>query len=195
MFGSSDVTVPNTGRPVIGSLPLAMLLLVLFTPSTIKPFEYSRVPAPRFDVPAAGAGSACPERAPTSERQYYRMPDESGLQTPYKTKGHRIIAVPFCLTGLAPPAFTAPCRNQTSDLPLLEATCVPACFPRKTARSGGSRRAGLTPLVGAVTSLIAAGSGSIFHRQTSLPRFRCMRFVRRQLIAELGERRMVAVPL
>ena len=32
-----------------------------------------------------------------------------------KTKGPRVIAVPFCLTGLAPPAFTAPCRNQTGD--------------------------------------------------------------------------------
>src|SRR5215510_14370025 len=33
----------------------------------------------------------------------------------YKTKGHRVIAMPPCFTGLAPPAFTAPCRNQTSD--------------------------------------------------------------------------------
>ena len=32
-----------------------------------------------------------------------------------KTKGHRVIAVPLCSTGLAPPAFTAPCRNQTGD--------------------------------------------------------------------------------
>src|SRR5262249_57998269 len=35
--------------------------------------------------------------------------------TPYKTKGHRVIAMPPCSAGLAPPAFTAPCRNQTSD--------------------------------------------------------------------------------
>ena len=33
----------------------------------------------------------------------------------YKTKGHRVIAMPPCSTGLAPPAFTAPCRNQTSE--------------------------------------------------------------------------------
>ena len=26
-----------------------------------------------------------------------------------------MIAVPLCSTGLAPPAFTAPCRNQTGD--------------------------------------------------------------------------------
>ena len=33
----------------------------------------------------------------------------------YKTKGHRGIAMPSCSIGLAPPAFTAPCRNQTDD--------------------------------------------------------------------------------
>ena len=38
-----------------------------------------------------------------------------GILAPYKTKGHRVIAMPLCSTGLAPPAFTAPCRNQTSD--------------------------------------------------------------------------------
>jgi hypothetical protein len=34
-----------------------------------------------------------------------------------QTKGHRVIAMPLCSTGLAPPAFTAPCRNQTGDSP------------------------------------------------------------------------------
>src|SRR5262245_38890833 len=33
----------------------------------------------------------------------------------YKTKGHRVIAMPLCLTDLAPPAFTAPCRNQINE--------------------------------------------------------------------------------
>src|SRR5215207_265265 len=33
----------------------------------------------------------------------------------YKTKGHRVIAMPPCSIGLAPPAFTAPCRNQTNE--------------------------------------------------------------------------------
>ncbi len=42
-----------------------------------------------------------------------------------KTKGHRVIAVPPCSTDLAPPAFTAPCRNQTSDLSLLRASGMP----------------------------------------------------------------------
>src|SRR6185295_13960780 len=46
-----------------------------------------------------GAGHAC------SQRRIYQ----------YKTKGHRVIAMPPCSTGLAPPAFTAPCRNQTSE--------------------------------------------------------------------------------
>src|SRR3954471_20976067 len=32
-----------------------------------------------------------------------------------KTKGHRVIAMPLCLTDLAPPAFTALCRNQISE--------------------------------------------------------------------------------
>src|SRR5262245_23724594 len=34
--------------------------------------------------------------------------------------------MPLCPTGLAPPAFTAPCRNQTGDVPQTEATAVPA---------------------------------------------------------------------
>src|SRR6185295_1810627 len=34
---------------------------------------------------------------------------------PVQTKGHRVIAMPLCSTDLAPPAFTAPCRNQISD--------------------------------------------------------------------------------
>src|SRR5947209_7628567 len=34
---------------------------------------------------------------------------------PYKAKRHRVIAMPSCLTDLAPPAFTAPCRNQIGD--------------------------------------------------------------------------------
>jgi hypothetical protein len=42
-----------------------------------------------------------------------------------KTKGHRVIAMPPCSTGLAPPAFTAPCRNQTSDcIPLQGKRCA-----------------------------------------------------------------------
>ena len=38
-----------------------------------------------------------------------------GKSYQYKTKGHRVIAMPLCSTDLAPPAFTAPCRNQISD--------------------------------------------------------------------------------
>src|SRR5262245_65155441 len=38
-----------------------------------------------------------------------------GKSYQYKTKGHRVIAMPPCSTDLAPPAFTAPCRNQISD--------------------------------------------------------------------------------
>jgi hypothetical protein len=48
-----------------------------------------------------------------------------------KTKGHRVIAMPPCSTGLAPPAFTAPCRNQTSDPTHEEAIGVPACLLEK----------------------------------------------------------------
>src|SRR5436190_24127339 len=40
--------------------------------------------------------------------------------THVQTKGHRIDAVPPCSTDLAPPAFTAPCRNQ-----------IGACTPPK----------------------------------------------------------------
>src|SRR3954462_5747825 len=47
----------------------------------------------------------------------------------YKTKGHRVIAMPLCSTGLAPPAFTAPCRNQTSDCaPLRGKRCARRFF-------------------------------------------------------------------
>src|SRR3954469_4332227 len=49
--------------------------------------------------------------------------------------------MPSCSTGLAPPAFTAPCRNQTSDVPVVIASDVPASrisvcreFPRLRAR-------------------------------------------------------------
>jgi hypothetical protein len=65
-----------------------------------------------------------------------------GKSYQYKTKGHRVIAMPLCLTGLAPPAFTAPCRNQTSDLPLLRARGVPTCFLRKEAGSFAERTPG-----------------------------------------------------
>jgi len=37
-----------------------------------------------------------------------------------KTKGHRVIAMPLCLADLAPPAFTAPCRNQINELASLK---------------------------------------------------------------------------
>ena len=47
---------------------------------------------------------------------------ESGRTLPHeqvlartKQKGTAIIAVPPCSIGLAPPAFTAPCRNQTDE--------------------------------------------------------------------------------
>jgi hypothetical protein len=32
-----------------------------------------------------------------------------------QTKGHRVIAIPLCPADLAPPAFTAPCRNQINE--------------------------------------------------------------------------------
>src|SRR5712692_5614043 len=38
--------------------------------------------------------------------------------------------MPLCSTGLAPPAFTAPCRNQTSDADPLMSNGHAACFLR-----------------------------------------------------------------
>src|SRR4029077_19931642 len=55
-----------------------------------------------------------------------------------QTKGHRVIAMPPCSTGLAPPAFTAPCRNQTSERTQHFAKAVPDRFVGKCAGSGVS---------------------------------------------------------
>ena len=38
--------------------------------------------------------------------------------------------MPLCSTGLAPPAFTAPCRNQTDDCTPLKAIGVPCGIPQ-----------------------------------------------------------------
>src|SRR5262249_55163377 len=43
--------------------------------------------------------------------------------------------MPPCSTGLAPPAFTAPCRNQTSDCAHVIASAVPVVFFGKGPRS------------------------------------------------------------
>ena len=42
-----------------------------------------------------------------------------------------MIAVPFCFTGLAPPAFTAPCRNQTGDFAQANGKCCALLFCSK----------------------------------------------------------------
>ena len=54
----------------------------------------------------------------------------------YKTKGHRGIAMPLCSTDLAPPAFTAPCRNQTGDCRVQCAKGVPGSIAEKCRRFG-----------------------------------------------------------
>src|SRR5262249_16686764 len=50
-----------------------------------------------------------------NEEKDERMPGHAPESIKYKTKGHRVIAMPLCLADPAPPAFTAPCRNQISD--------------------------------------------------------------------------------
>src|SRR5262249_36610738 len=72
---------------------------------------------------------------------YGRKMRRQRFSNAYKTKGHRVIAMPLCLTDLAPPAFTAPCRNQTSDCRTMkrQATC-PVLFLEKRADCAIRRR-------------------------------------------------------
>ncbi len=65
---------------------------------------------------------------------------------PYKTKGHRNYAVPLASIGLAPPAFTAPCRNQTDDA-LPRGKRRAASFPQECADWGRSTFRGQRTLV------------------------------------------------
>jgi hypothetical protein len=57
-----------------------------------------------------------------------------------------VIAMPFCLVGLAPPAFTAPCRNQTNEPAALKGKRYAGWFIRKTGGSVGLASGGLTTL-------------------------------------------------
>jgi hypothetical protein len=45
-----------------------------------------------------------------------REEDLGGGSWAVQTKGHRVITMPLRLVDLAPPAFTAPCRNQIGEL-------------------------------------------------------------------------------
>jgi hypothetical protein len=67
-------------------------------------------------------------------------------------------SVPPCFTGLAPPAFTAPCRNQTSDPPCAIASGVPIEITGKSAVFPDSWGAGNDNFVAPITELVAVAS-------------------------------------
>jgi hypothetical protein len=70
-----------------------------------------------------------------------------------KQKGTTSLWCPSASTGLAPPAFTAPCRNQTGELPEGIAIGVPPCFQGKRAQFPIACRNRLTFFVAPVTDL------------------------------------------
>jgi len=82
--------------------------------------------------------------SPASPQQLFQQGESAlhlpAILSPYKldagkTKGHRVIAMPLCSTGLAPPAFTAPCRNQTSEPAPTIASGMPGAFFGKSSGS------------------------------------------------------------
>jgi hypothetical protein len=65
----------------------------------------------------------------------------------YKTKGHRVIAMPLCPLVWLPQQFTAPCRNQTGDSAGHIAMRVPAKNIRESVNSRHNMRVLITALL------------------------------------------------
>jgi len=82
--------------------------------------------------------------------------------------------MPLCSTGLAPPAFTAPCRNQTDDVPPLEATDVPT-RPREIA-----------PL---------SQQSFLISRTTLSQRLQIWRLIDRKALGDVGEARGFSIAI
>src|SRR5919201_1429449 len=103
----------------------------------------------------------------------------------YKTKGHRVIAMPFCSTGLAPPAFTAPCRNQTGDSVMTMARRVPACDCEKASVSAAQLASIANEFVVPLTKL---SDGAIFRKT-------CHHFRERRIATvAIGQQRLFHSP-